>query len=171
MGRHAENRPHSGPFCSDRIGLTSYQVCPEASWSKHNDTCIYMRFLQHFLAARPEHHEHQKLRLIYQGTCAVNLSFQLLYEGGLWLPGKVAYQAATLGRFWLQASGVLASLTHAEGMMRFPLHPKLHYLDHSWRHMQTQAAAGHPWVYNLLNESVQMDEEPQLMMIMIVFSR
>ena len=139
--KSSANRPHSGDFCADRIGLTSYQVCPEASWSKHNDTCIYMRFLEFFLAARPEIQANEKLRVIYQGTCAANLCFQLLYEGGLWLPKQVACQAASLGRFWLQAYGVLAALTHAEGFLRFSLHPKLHYLDHSWRCMEAQATA------------------------------
>ena len=110
-----KDRPHSGDFCSERIGLTSYQVCPEASWSKHNDTTIYMRFLQHFLLTHPEHREHQKLRLIYAGTCAVNLALQLLYESGLWIPREIAHQAGSLGRLWLAAYCKPARITHAEG--------------------------------------------------------
>ena len=152
-----KDRPHSGDFCSERIGLTSYQVCPEASWSKHNDTTIYMRFLQHFLLTHPEHREHQKLRLIYAGTCAVNLALQLLYESGLWIPREIAHQAGSLGRLWLAAYCKLARITHAEGFLRFPLHPKLHYLDHQWRQLQAHAQSSQ-WVYNVVNESVQMDE-------------
>ena len=38
--------PHSGRFCSERIGLTSYQVQPDANWSKHDDTRIYHKFLK-----------------------------------------------------------------------------------------------------------------------------
>ncbi|CAE7644957.1 unnamed protein product [Symbiodinium pilosum] len=110
-----ENRLHSGDFCADRIGLTSYQVCPDASWSKHNDTTIYMRFIQFFFAAR-------------------------------------------LGRFWVQACGALARQFYAAKLLRFPLHSKLHYLDHSYRFLQYHVANSE-YVYNILNESVQQDED------------
>ena len=156
-----QNRPHSGDFCVDRIGLTSYQVCPDSSWSKHNDTTIYMRFLQYFLHARPEHAQNEKLSLIYKATCAINLSFQLLYEAGLFIPQATAQRIASLGRFWLQAYAVLAAKSHSEGVLRFPLHTKLHYLDHAYRQLQAQASHA-SWVYNILNESVQMDEAAQL---------
>ncbi|CAE7278836.1 unnamed protein product, partial [Symbiodinium sp. CCMP2456] len=154
----AKNRPHSGDFCVERIGLTSYQVCPEASWSKHNDTTIYLRFRQQFFADRPEHAHSEKLSLIYKATCAVNLAFQLLYEGGLWIPQATAQRVGNLGRFWLQAYAILAAKAHSEGFLRFPLHTKLHYLDHAFRQLQGQAAQC-SWVYNILNESVQMDED------------
>ena len=152
-----DNRPHSGDFCADRIGLTSYQVCPDASWSKHNDTTIYMRFIQFFFAARPEHREDPRMCLMYQATCAINLSFELLYEGGLWLPREIAAEAARLGRFWVQAYGAPARQLHAAQLLRFPLHTKLHYLNHSYRFLQYHAASSE-YVYNIRNESVQQDE-------------
>ena len=156
QSRH--RRPHSGDFCADRIGLTSYQVCPEACWSKHNDTTIYMRFLQFFLHSHlGELRGNAQLDLVYRATCAMNLCWELLYECGLWLPKEIALQAVSLGRFWLQAYSVLARMAFNDGKLRFPLHSKLHYLDHTWRHMQDQACRS-DWVYNCLNESVQIDE-------------
>ena len=155
------NRPHSGDFCVDRIGLTSYQVCPEASWSKHNDTTIYMRFLEHLLSTLPEHAENEKLSLIYRATSAMNLALKLLYEGGLFLPASVAQQAGVLGRFWLRVYGILAVKYHAEGYLRFPLHTKLHYLDHTFRQLEEHSTKTN-FVYNILNESVQMDEDSWL---------
>ena len=44
--------PHSGPFCKERIGLTSMQVLPDASWSKFDDTRVYHSFLLWWLEKR-----------------------------------------------------------------------------------------------------------------------
>ena len=50
--RRKNRLPHSGPFTRERVGLTSFQVLPEARRSKFDDTRIYHSFLQSWLEER-----------------------------------------------------------------------------------------------------------------------
>ena len=54
--RKGNKMPHSGSFCSERIGLTSYQAQPDASWSKHDDTRVYHKFLEDWMTSHRGKH-------------------------------------------------------------------------------------------------------------------
>lgn len=151
--------PHSGAFCRERIGLTSYQVTPDASWSKHDDTRVYLMFLEDLLGTRVDLRQgNELLSKVFEATVAVNKSFRILYQSGLWLTSAEAGEAGRLGRFFLAKYVELARETFAAHRLRFPLHVKLHMLDHSWRWL-AQRSMENDFVLNVLAESVQMCED------------
>ena len=153
--------PHSGGFSWERISLTSYQVCPDAAWSKHSDTTVYMRFIEYLLSKEPEAIEADEtdtLRSILTACRALNQCLALLYSSGLWLTSEEAVSAGTKGRCFLRTFALLAWQCHNRGALRFPLHAKLHMVDHCMRQLVKK---GHKnrFVLNPLAESNQMDED------------
>ena len=95
--------PHSGQFCKERIQLTSYQVLPDASWSKFNDTYVYHRFLEWLLMENLEQvSDNETLKTILDATRCINRSFKILYQSGLFLTSAEALEAGQLGRAFLR---------------------------------------------------------------------
>ena len=150
-------KPHSGWFLPERISLTSYQVCPDAAWSKFDDTRIYLLFIQDLLESESDVSDEELLRVL--AACkAVNESMSILFRAGLWLTAEQARTAGQLGRQFLWGYQALAVSAFKEGRQRFPLHQKTHYLDHIWRNLLLMSRRI-PYVLNPLSESNQMDED------------
>ena len=153
--------PHSGGFSKERISLTSYQVCPDASWAKHADTTIYMRFIQSLLEQKPEKvRGDPTLKGILTACKAMNECLSILYRGGLWLTPQEATEAGSKGRIFVLTYCRLAWDCHARGSLRYPMHAKLHMVDHHMRWLAQRGATGR-YVLNVLAESNQQDEEPR----------
>ena len=158
--RLADNRmPASGDFCAERIGLSSYQVLPEASYSKHDDTRIYLNFLETFLE---EHNaqvqECEVLCKVLDACQSINRCFRILYNGGLWLEKQESHDAGTLGRRFLRRYAELAAIFMARKKLRFPIYVKAHMMDHHFRRMLVRSSRS-DWCLNELVDSVQMDED------------
>ena len=152
-------KPHSGQFCAERIGLTSYAVLPEASWSKFNDTYIYHKFVEWLLEKYAADCAHVfGLESIRYATQQINLAFKILYSSGLWLTQDEALAAGKAGRSWLLTYGQLAWDFFQAGKLRFSIVVKHHTLDHIWRRLVVGASKS-PWTPNPLRDSVQMDED------------
>ena len=150
--------PHSGGFCSERIGLTSYQVQPDASWSKHDDTRVYHKFLEDWLGSEETAClSDPVLARILWSVRSINRMFSILYRGGLWLTKSEALEAGTLGRRWLFLYAELAEIALKAGKLRFPLVVKHHLMDHHIRSMLE--GSNHDWSWNCLADSVQLDED------------
>ena len=150
--------PHSGRFCSERIGLISYQVQPDANWSKHDDTRIYHKFLEDWLTQREaEVLRDPVLSRVLWAVRAINRVFAVLYQGGLWLTQDEAQEAVKLGRHWLRLYAEVAAISLKAGKLRFPIVVKHHMLDHHFRDLL--AGSQHVWTWNCLADSVQMDED------------
>ena len=151
--------PHSGGFCSERIGLTSYQVQPEASWSKHDDTRVYCKFLAWWLSTRESDIQSDPVLLrILHAVRSINRVFTVLYEGGLWLTKQEAYEVGTLGRNWLRLYAELAQISFRSSKLRYPIVVKHHMLDHHFRDL-VRSSKKFQWTWNPLGDSVQMDED------------
>ena len=89
--RKGNKMPHSGSFCSERIGLTSYQVQPDASWSKHDDTRVYHKFLEDWMTSIEENIRSDSFfcRILW-GVRSINRMFSILYKAGCgWLKQKL----------------------------------------------------------------------------------
>ena len=150
--------PHSGNFCSERISLTSYQVMPDASWSKHDDTRIYHKFLEWWLGTLESDIQCDPIlvRILF-AVRSINRVFSVLYKGGLWLTSAEAHEAGTLGRHWLRLYVELAEICYRSSLLRFPLVVKHHMMDHHFRDLL--AGSSQTWSWNCLADSVQMDED------------
>ena len=155
--RKGNPRPHSGPFLAERISMTSYQVCPDAAWSKFDDTRIYLLFIQNLLEEREDALYDDTILRILAGCRAANESMATLFRGGLWLTAEQAMTAGTLGRQFIFEYEALARDAYDSGRQRFPLFQKIHYLDHIWR-VLCDCSRKVPYVLNPLSESNQMDE-------------
>ena len=152
-------RPHSGPFLPERVGLTSYQVCPDAGWSKFNDTRIYCKFIQNILERRVEEiWDNSTLLKILDAVQHINQCMSILFSGGLWLTSQQARDAGAHGRKWIFQYDALAKEAYANSMQRFPLLQKIHMLDHQFRDLE-DCAKQLQYVWNPAAASVQMDEE------------
>ena len=157
--RPGNHMPHSGGFTQERIGLTSWAVQPDGSWSKHDDTHVYHNFLEDWLTENEEFClGNPTLRLCLWAVRSINACFRILYQGGLWLPQDEARLAGTLGRHWLRCYAQLASLAFQSQKLRFPLVVKLHMVDHAMRDVLLQCGVA-DWVWNPLGDSVQHDED------------
>ena len=151
--------PHSGPFCQERIGLTSFQVLPEGSWSKFADTHIYHRFVESFLLERrAQFKDDLVLGMVCKAVQEINKCFSLLYSSGLWLDANEAMACGVAGRAWLENYAMLAFTFVSERKLRFPIYVKTHMLDHHFRSLVSKAKTN-KWVLNILCESVQADED------------
>lgn len=151
--------PHSGGFCVERIGLTSWAVQPDGSWSKHDDTRVYLEFLEDWLRSRLEGVlADEVLTWIFWATAAINRFFKLLYSHGLWMTRQEARTAGVLGRKWLRCYVLLAKRSWEDQKLRFPLVVKHHLLDHSFRDLILMSERA-PWTWNPLADSVQLDED------------
>ena len=151
-------KPHSGWCLPERISLTSYQVCPDAGWSKFDDTRVYLRFIQDLLEeSEPELSDEELIRIL-RACKAVNEAMSILFRAGLWLTAEQARTAGLLGRHFLWEYQALAVSAFKEGRQRFPLHQKTHYLDHIWRNLVLMSKRI-PYILNPLSESNQMDED------------
>ena len=152
-------RPYSGPFLPERVGLTSYQVCPDAGWSKFNDTRIYCKFIQDILERRVEEiWDNSTLLQILDAVQHINQCMSILFSGGLWLTSQQALDAGVHGRKWIFQYDALAKQAYANSMQRFPLLQKIHMLDHQFRDLENHAKQLQ-YVLNPAAASVQMDEE------------
>lgn len=151
--------PHSGNFCVERIGLTSYQVLPEATYSKHDDTYIYLKFLQSFLEERKAQvQECEVLSKVLDACQSINRCFHIIYTGGLWLEKQESHDAGTLGRRFLRRYAELAAIFMGQKKLRFPIYVKHHMMDHHFRRMLLRSSRSE-WCLNELVDSVQMDED------------
>lgn len=151
-------RPHSGPFSAEKIGLTSFQVLPEGSWSKFDDTRVYHKFVEWFLSQREDQiRGHEILEPVFEAVKVINRTFSILYSGGLWLTSDEARDAGTGGRRWLEIYARLAFTCIVQRRLRFPVYVKFHMLDHQWRRLL--AGSCRKWTLNILCESVQADED------------
>ena len=151
--------PHSGPFCQERIGLTSFQVLPEGSWSKFADTHIYHRFVEWFLNQRLEEiRNNEILSKVLKAVKEINNFFSTLYSSGLWMEAGEAQKAGMGGRKWIELYAQLADTCVRQRRLRFPVYVKFHMLDHHFRQLIEQAGRSQ-WVLNILCESVQADED------------
>ena len=156
--RKGNPRPHSGPFLAERISLTSYQVCPDATWAKFDDTRIYMLFIQNLLEEMEDDLYDDTILRILAGCRAANESMATLFRGGLWLTAEQAKTAGVLGRQFIFEYEALAKDAYNGGCQRYPLHQKIHYLDHVYRAL-CKCSRKLPYVLNPLAESNQMDED------------
>ena len=156
--RRGNPRPHSGAFLPERVGLTSWSVCPDAGWSKFNDTTIYMKFIQHVLETSTEVSGDSTLQKILSATKDINAAMSLLFSSGLWLKSNEALKAGRLGRQWICKYIALAKEAFEERRNRFPIHSKLHYLDHIFRSLVSNGTTLST-VLNPVQESVQQDED------------
>ena len=157
-GKPGNSMPHSGNFCSERVGLTSMQILPEAVWSKHDDTRVYHAFLQDLLESRVDSFQGDPvLTRILDALQSINRSFQVLYESGLWLTRSEANLVGSLGKRWLRLYSELAFMSHQAGKLRFSLVVKHHMMDHSYRRLLDQSKKS-DWTLSPLCDSVQMDE-------------
>ena len=157
--KKGNSMPHSGAFCQERIQLTSYQVQPEASWSKFADTTTYHRFVQWLLERkRNEIQDNPLLSMVLEATSNINEAFHILYQSGLWMTVDEASRVASLGRRYIRAYANLAYRCHQDKSLRWPLVCKLHCLDHIFRRLQDSAKSS-KYTWNPLGDSVQMDEE------------
>ena len=125
--------PHSGGFCSERIGLTSYQVQPDASWSKHDDTRVYHSFLEDWLTSMEDviASDAYFCRILW-AVRSINRMCSILYHAGLWLTREEALEAGRLGRQWLRLYVELADMSFKASKLRFPLVVKHHRKD--WKY-------------------------------------
>lgn len=154
-----QKMPHSGGFDGKTVGFSSYQVLPDAVWSKHDDTTVYLRFLEHLLRTHGERtFRNPILSKIYSATCAINQALSRLFSGGLWLPKEDALEIAALGRQFLLDYQWLAQQSFTDGKLRFPLSSKLHYMDHGFRWMES-CAQRNSYIFNIVAESNQQDED------------
>lgn len=155
-------RPHSGPFLPERVGLTSYQLCPDAGWSKFNDTRIYLKFIQDTLEGKlSEINGNNTFIRILAATQNINKAMSILFSSGLWLTGGEAKKAGSCGRFWILEYDALAKEAFEQGKQRFPLFQKIHMLDHIFRNL-CELGDRLPYILNPASLSVQLDEEPRL---------
>lgn len=153
--------PHSGPFCAERISLTSYAVLPEGSWSKFHDTYLYHRFVEHFLGQREEACRNEPLlETLLAAVRTINTSFSTLYSSGLWLLPNEAFVAGRAGREWIRLHAELSFMCYNAHRLRFPTFVKTHMLDHAFRRLLE--GSRHPYSLNILAESVQADEDASL---------
>lgn len=150
--------PHSGGFCSERIGLTSYQVQPDASWSKHDDTRVYHSFLEDWLTSMEDviASDAYFCRILW-AVRSINRMCSILYHAGLWLTREEALEAGRLGRQWLRLYVELADMSFKASKLRFPLVVKHHMMDHHVRSILK--GAQFEWSWNCLIDSVQLDED------------
>ena len=154
--------PHSGSFCSERVGLTSFQVLPEGNWSKFADTHTYHRFVEWFLSERlGTIRGDPYMWAMWEAVEAINRCFTVLYTSGLWLMPNEASEAGNQGRLWLDRYARLADMCFKKRLLRFPVYVKTHMLDHQWRRLVLGGKAN-KWTLNVLAESVQADEESKL---------
>ena len=167
--RPGNRLPHSGPFTRERVGLTSFQVLPEARWSKFDDTRVYHSFLQNWMEKREDQvNGDALLSRVLQGLRSINRMFHILYTSGLWMEPHETSDAARSGRKFLRGYCELAHMCYNSGRLRFPMVVKMHMVDHQVRKMLGQSK--HPWSLNVLSESVQADEESVLQIcIFLIF--
>ena len=159
--RRKNRLPHSGPFTRERVGLTSFQVLPEARWSKFDDTRIYHSFLQSWLEERENQiQDYEILCRILEGLRSINGMFHILYTSGLWMETLEVKNAATLGRTFLCNYCQLANMCYHAGRLRYPMVVKMHMVDHQIRRMRKRESL--KWSLNVLSEAVQADEEAKL---------
>ena len=153
--------PHSGPFVSERIGLTSFQVVPEGSWSKFADTYVYHKFVEWFMTEKREQFRGDAyFEMMFEAVQTINATFSTLYCSGLWQLPNEAHACGTGGRRWLELYARLAHKCYVDRRQRFPIYVKFHMLDHQFRRIL--AGSKLKWCYNVLAESVQQDEVPCL---------
>ena len=151
--------PHSGPFCKERIGLTSMQVLPDASWSKFDDTRVYHSFLLWWLEKRANECEgNQVLSRILDALRVIDKFFHILYTSGLWLESTQAAEIGLLGRQFVKLYCELVHICYNDRRLRFPMVVKLHMFDHSARKLLALAAKN-KWVLSPLVDTVQMNED------------
>eukprot|EP00435_Cladocopium_sp_Y103_P054921 s920_g18.t1 len=151
--------PHSGPFCQERIQLTSWAVLPDANWSKFADTHTYHRFVEWFLGQRlVEVNKDEVLTMVLKAVQSINKAFSILYSSGLWMEAHEAREAGMMGRQWIQLYAQLADTCMRQRRLRFPIYVKFHMLDHHFRRLLHKASSA-KWILNILAESVQADEE------------
>lgn len=81
-----------------------------------------------------------------------------LYSSGLWLPSNVARKVGRLLVGFLQAYSRLAAHYMRNGLVRFSLMPKLHFVHHCGLWLIDGADRGR-WVMSPLATSVQMQED------------
>lgn len=155
------NLPHSGGFCKERISMTSYQVCPDAAWGKHADTTVYCKFLEFLLQERAEEVErHRTLQLIFDACRAINACMSLLYSSGLWLTKAEAAEAGKKGRLFVCMYATLAWECFSRRSLRFPMHSKIHMIDHTMRWLcKRSASPTAAFVLNPICESNSQDED------------
>ena len=150
--------PHSGGFCQERIGLTSFQVLPEGGWSKFADTYTYHKFVEWFLSKRVEQIRGDEiLWLVWEAVTTINQVFTTLYTSGLWLTPDEARTAGEGGRKFLSLYAHLAHKCMVKRHLRFPVYVKFHMLDHQFRRLLQGSCKS--WTLNPLGESVQADED------------
>ena len=153
--------PHSGIFSRDRVGLTSWQVLPEAKWSKFDDTRVYHSFLQSWLESRENQIQgNDILCQIAMGVRKINRMFHILYTSGLWMESSESKEAAQLGQEFLHIYCKLAHTCFVAGRLRYPMVVKMHMIDHQVRKMKQQSR--NTWSLNVLAAAVQADEVARL---------
>ena len=93
-----------------------------------------------------------------RGTKAINLALAFLYKGGFWIRAEAALVVAKLLMRFLQAYTACAKLCLEQGLQRFGLMPKLHFLHHLAFNLKAEAERA-PWAISPLAYSVQMEED------------
>ena len=144
------------------VGFDSLKKCPQGCWQKGSDTTLLLRIFEDFCDAHAGIASTSAiLSWTYTAVANINVSFEALYRGGLWLDQHHGQTAARAGLNFLKAYGHLVSLTLAADRDRFPVNPKLHYLHHLYLKL-SEDSERHAWSLNMIGTSVQMDEEPSL---------
>ena len=142
------------------MGFESYKKCPQGSWQKGSDTALLLEILENFCDCHAALVVNVDiLRWIYKAVANLNLSFRMLYRGGLWLDKHHAGTAATSGLNFLKCYGHLVSLTMAADRDRFAVTPKFHFLHHLFLKLKEDSMRL-TWSLNMISTSVQMDEVP-----------
>lgn len=137
-------------------------MCPDASWSKHSDTSIYMQFIEDFLNSKESYFdttgEAETLNKILSAASAINECFKSLLAGNLWLSSSEATQIGRCGRTFVCQYATLAHHLFLNNRLRYPVHSKLHMLDHTFRRL-LNASGRCAFCLHPLSEATMMDEE------------
>ena len=93
-----------------------------------------------------------------EATVCINRALTGLYHNGVFIRGPDAVAIASDGLKFLTLYGEVAKLAHQRKVKRFPLFPKLHYLNHQFLDLLNQGRTS-PFATNLLLYAVQMQED------------
>ena len=149
--KKGDQRPHGAMFPQGNPSIT-----PDVGWSKFDDTRIYVKFIEDTLVERGEPLP-PTLAKVLSAARAINQCMRVLYGGDLWLSPEEAKKAGYSGRVFIWEYASLAQEAYSKRLSRFPLFPKIHYLDHSFRRLLASARRC-PEVLNPLSETNQQDE-------------
>lgn len=121
-----------------------------------------MQFIEDFLNSKKSYFdttgEAETLNKILSAASAINECFKSLLAGNLWLSSSEATQIGRCGRTFVCQYATLAHHLFLKNRLRYPVHSKLHMLDHTFRRL-LNASGRCAFCLHPLSEATMMDEE------------